>query len=158
LPTLSRQQAGAPGQIGDVNPEIVRARRNVTVFAKPALNYRKFLRSGSRGFDCLRPTMGKIAKGHHAPMVMEFVDRRVDFTKLLVSAKRSPACLVPLHHEALPCDEPLADNRQPGASGPSAVVKVVRTVWLRHGQSPFRNTFGRTASALPAIFPQLWIC
>jgi hypothetical protein len=161
LPTLSPHQAGAPGQIGDVLPETVWAGRNVTVFAKPGLNRRKFLRGGAPGRDHLRPTMGKIAEGHYAPVAMEVVDRRIDLTKLLVSAKSDPARLVPLHHEALPGDEPLVDDRQPGASGFSA-VKAVRIVWERHGQSPFRNirplvfggTLYPTASALVGTFPQ----
>jgi hypothetical protein len=70
---------------------------------------------------------------------IKVVDRRIDFRKLLVSAERSPARLVTLHREALPGDEPLVDDRQPGASGLSAAVKAVRIVWVRHGQSPFRN-------------------
>jgi hypothetical protein len=41
--------------------------------------------------------------------------------------------VVSLHHEALPGDEPLADDRQPGASCLSAAVKTVRIVWERHG-------------------------
>jgi hypothetical protein len=89
--------------------------------------------------------MGKIAEGHHAPVTMEVVERRIDFTKLLVSAKRRPARVVPLHHEALPGDEPLVDHRQPGASGLSAAAKTVRIVWERHWSKPL----------LGGIFPQL---
>ncbi len=137
MPALSPHQAGAPGQIGDVHPEIVRAGRNVTVFGKPGLNRCKFLRGGAPGLDRLRPTMGKIAEGHHAPVAVEVVDRRIDFTKLPVSAKRRPARVVPLHHEALPGDEPLVDHGQPGTSGLSAASKTVRIVWEHHGQSPF---------------------
>ena len=85
--------------------------------------------------------MGQIAEGHHAPVALEVVDRRVDFTDLLVSAKRNPARVVPLHHEALPGDEPLVDHRQPGASGLSAAAITVRIVWERHGQSPFGGIF-----------------
>ncbi len=134
-----RRQAGAPRQIGDVLAEIVRAGRNVIVFAKPGLNRCKFLRRGANGLDRLRPTMGKIAERHHAPVAMEIVDGRIDFGKLLISAKRSPARLVPLHHEALPGDEPLVDDCQPGASGVSAALKAVWIFWERHGQSSFRN-------------------
>jgi hypothetical protein len=134
-----RRQAGAPRQIGNVLAEIVRAGRNVVVFAKPGLNRCKFLRRGANGLDRLRPAMGKIAEGHHAPVAMEIVDGRIDFGELLVSAKSGPARLVPLHHEALPGDEPLVDDRQPGASGINAAVKAEWTFWERHGQSSFRN-------------------
>jgi hypothetical protein len=127
LPTLSRHQAGAPGQIGDVRPQIVWAGRNVIVFAKPGLNRCEFLRGSAHGLDRLRPTMGKIAEGHNVPAVVELVDRRLDFTKLLVGAKRSPAGLIPLHDEALPGDETLVDHREPGACGLSA-VKAMRIV------------------------------
>jgi hypothetical protein len=135
LPTLSPHQAGAPGQIGDVLPQVVRVGRNVTVFVKPGLNRRKFLRAGPHGLDRLRSTMGKIAEGHRAPVDMEVVDRRIDFSKLLVGAKRSPTRLVPLARKSLLGDEPLVDDRQPGASGLSA-VKAVWIVWVRHGQIP----------------------
>jgi hypothetical protein len=134
---LSPRQAGAPCQIGDVHPQIVWAGRNVAIFAKPSLHRRKFLRGGAHGLDRLRPTMGKIAEGHHASVAMEVVDRRVDFTDLLISAKRGPARMVPLHHEALPGDEPLVNHRQPGASGLSAAAKTMRIGWERHGQSSF---------------------
>jgi hypothetical protein len=120
-----------------VHAQIVRAGRNITVFAKPGLNRCKFLRGGAHGLDCLRPTMGKIPEGHHAPVAIEVVDRRFDFTKLPVSAKRSPARVVPLHHEALPGDEPLVDHRQPGASSLSAAAETMRIGWERHGQSSF---------------------
>jgi hypothetical protein len=70
-------------------------------------------------------------------VTMEVIDRRIDFTKLPVSAKRSPARVVPLHHEALPSNEPLVDHSQPSASGLSAAAKTVRIGWERHGQSPF---------------------
>ena len=60
-----------------------------------------------------------------------------DFTKLPVSAKRSPARVVPLHHEALPSDKPLVDHRQPGASSLSAAAETMRIGWERHGQSSF---------------------
>src|SRR5207245_1794730 len=133
---LSPYQTGASGQIGDVHPQIVWAGRNVTVFAKPGLNRCKFLRRGAHRLDRLRPAMGKIAERHHASVAMEVVDRRVDFTDLLISAKRSPARMVPLHHEALPSDEPLVYHRQPGAGGLRAAAKTTRIVWERHGQSP----------------------
>jgi hypothetical protein len=110
-----------------MRPQIMWAGRNVTVFAKPRLNRREFLRGDAHSLDPPRPTMGKPAKRHDVPVLMELVDRRVDFTKLLVGAKHIPARLVPLHHEALPGDEALVDDRQPGASGLSA-VKAVRIV------------------------------
>jgi hypothetical protein len=126
---LSPHQAGAPGQIGDVLPEIVWAGRNVTIFVKPGLDRCKFLHGGAHGLDRLRPTTGKIAEGHHAPVAMEVVDRRIDFTKLLVGAKRSPARVVPLHHKALPGDEPLVDDCEPGASGLGVAAKTIWIVW-----------------------------
>jgi hypothetical protein len=141
LPASLPHQAGAPGQIGDVHSEIVWAGRNVTVFAKPGLNRCKFLRGGAHGLDRPRPTMGKIAEGHHALVAVEVVDRRIDFSKLPVAAKCRPARVVPLHHEALPSDEPLVDHRQPGASGLSAAAITVRIVWERHGQSPLAGYF-----------------
>jgi hypothetical protein len=62
-----------------VLPEIVWGGRNVAVFVKPGLNSRNLLRGGAHGLDCLCPTMGKITEGHHAPVAMEVVDRRIDF-------------------------------------------------------------------------------
>jgi hypothetical protein len=80
--------------------------------------------------------MGKIAEGHHLPVAIKVVDRRLDFTKLPFSARRSPARVVALHHEALSGDEQLIDDCEPGTSGLSAAVKTVRIVWERHGQAP----------------------
>jgi hypothetical protein len=108
-------------------PQIVWGGRNVAVLAKLGLNRCKFLRGPAYGVGRLRPTMCKIAEGHHALVVAELVHRRVDFTKLLVSAKRNPTRLVALHDEALPGDKPLVDDRQPGASSLSA-GKAVRIV------------------------------
>ena len=133
--TLSPHQPRAPCQIGDVLAQVVRVGRNVVVFDQPGLNRCKFLRAGAYGLDRLHPTMGKIAERHHVSVEMEIVDRRIDFSKLLVGAKRSPARLIPLDREALPGDEPLVDDRQPGASGLGAAVKAAWIVWVSHGQS-----------------------
>ena len=98
--------------------------------------------------------MGEIAKGHHARAVVEVVDRRIDFIKVPVSAERGPARLVALRHKALPGNEPLVDDGQPGARGLSGAVKAEQIVWVRHGQA-LSVILGKTEGASSAIFPQL---